>query len=270
MAARVSVSSMFLWDLDPRGIADVISGARLDGVELWVETPWYWEGGRRKEQAEEMKRELDGLAKTVHAPVMDLNPASYNDLVCRATTEETLRAIDLAEFLGADLVTIHPGRRTAKRPVREVEREKLRRYLRACLDHAEEGEILLALENLEPFPWNICADLEEMGRFLDDFPLGMTLDISHATPPASRAIAFAKTFAERILNVHVSATRDGTRHLPTRDGSADEVLAALRDIGYDGPLTLELDDKKFPGTLSKRDKVEVLIRERNHLESVWG
>ncbi|MDF0590182.1 sugar phosphate isomerase/epimerase family protein [Candidatus Methanocrinis natronophilus] len=267
---RVSVSSMFLWDLDPRGIADVISGARLDGVELWVETPWYWEGGRRKEQAEEMKRELDGLAKTVHAPVMDLNPASYNDRVCRATMEETLRAIDLAGFLGADLVTIHPGRRTAKRPVREVEREKLRRYLRACLDRAVEGGILLALENLEPLPWNICADVEEMGRFLDDFPLGMTLDISHAIPPLSRGIAFAETFAERILNVHVSTTREGTRHHPISDGSADDVLAALRKIGYDGPLTLELDDNKFAGTLSKEDKVGVLIGERRHLESVWG
>jgi sugar phosphate isomerase/epimerase len=268
--ARVSVSSMFLWDLDPAGMADLITEAGLEEIEFWVETPWYWEGGRREEQAEEINRELEGRITTLHAPVMDLNPSSYNDLVCQATITESLWAIDLAEFLGAEVVTIHPGKRTAKRPAREAERQKFRHYLDACLDRAEERGILLALENLEPAPWNICADPEEMGRFLDALPLGMTLDISHATPPSSRAIAFVETLKDRILNVHVSTTRNGVRHLPASDGSVDQVLTALRDIGYGGPLTLELDDKKFPKTLSKEDKVGVLRIERRHLMSIWG
>lgn len=266
---RISISSMFLWDLDPRSMADVIAEAGLEGIEFWAETPWYWEGVRREDQAEEIKRELEGLQRTLHVPVMDLNPSSYNDLVYQATITESLRAIDLAEFLGAEVVTIHPGKRTAKRPVREAERQKFRRYLDACLDRAEKRGILLALENLEPEPWNICADPEEMNQFLDELPLGMTLDISHATPPLSTAIDFVETLQDRILNVHVSATRDGVRHLPASDGSVDKVLMALRDVGYGGPLTLELDDKKFPTTLSKEDKVRVLRTERSHLESVW-
>jgi sugar phosphate isomerase/epimerase len=262
---------MFLWDLDPEGMAEVIAGAGLEGVEFWVETPWYWEGGRLEEGAEEVRRAFRGLKTTLHAPVMDLNPSSYNDLVCRAAIEESLRAIDLAEVLGARVVTIHPGRRTARRPPRGDEREKLRRYLEASIDRGEEKGVDLALENLEPAPWNICAEPEEMGRFLDEFPLlGMTLDISHAIPPISRAISFLETLGGRIVNVHVSATINGVRHLPAKDGSVDEVLTTLRDLGYGGPLTLELDDKKFPSTLSKDDKVGVLIRERRHLESVWG
>jgi len=266
---RVSISSMFLWDMDPRGMAGVIAEAGLKEVEFWAETPWYWEGGRREEQAEEIKRALGGLRMTLHGPVMDLNPSSYNDLVCRATIVESLRAIDLAEFLGAEVMTIHPGKRTAKRPVREAERQKFRDYLEACLRRAEERGVHLALENLEPAPWSICSEPEEMDRFLDEFPLGMTLDISHATPPLSRAIAFVDILKDRILNVHVSATRDGVRHLPPSDGSADPVLKSLRDAGYDGPLTLELDDKKFSETLSREDKVRVLWRERRHLGSVW-
>ncbi len=268
--ARVSVSTMFLWDLDPEGMADVIARAGLEEIEFWAETPWYWEGGRREDQAEEIKRVFGGLRMTLHAPVMDLNPASYNDLVCQATIAESLRAIDLAEFLGAEVVTIHPGKRTAKRPVRDAERQKLRKYLVACLDRAEEVGLPLALENLEPAPWNICADPEEMAQLLSELPLGMTLDISHATPPLSRAMDFVEILGDSILNVHVSATRKGVRHLPPSDGSVDRVLKALRDVGYGGPLTLELDDKKFPKTLSKDDKVEVLRRERRHLESVWG
>lgn len=268
--ARVSVSSMFLWDLDPEGIVDVVARAGLEEIEFWVETPWYWEGGRREDQAREIKRVIGELRMTLHAPVMDLNPASYNDLVCQATIAESLRAIDLAEFLGAEVVTIHPGRRTAKRPARDAERHKIHKYLVACLDRAEEAGIVLALENLEPAPWNICAEPEEMAQFLAELPLGMTLDISHATPPLSRAMAFIDALNDRILNVHVSTTRKGIRHLPPSDGSVDLVLAALRDAGYGGPLTLELDDKKFPKTLSKDDKVGVLRRGRLYLESVWA
>ncbi len=267
--ARVSISTMFLWDMEPGDMAGVIAEAGLKEVEFWAETPWYWEGGRREEQAEEIKRALGGLRMTLHGPVMDLNPSSYNDLVCRATIVESLRAIDLAEFLGAEVVTIHPGKRTAKRLVREAERQKFCKYLEVCLGRAEERGVPLALENLEPAPWSICAEPEEMDRFLDEFPLGMTLDISHATPPISRAIAFVDILIDRILNVHVSATRNGIRHLPLSDGSADPVLEALRDAGYDGPLTLELDDKKFSETLSREDKVRILKGERRHLELVW-
>ena len=267
--ARVSVSSMFLWDLDPGRMAVVIRDAGLEEMEFWAETPWYWEGGRRREQAKLINRELGGRITTLHAPVMDLNPSSYNDLVSTATITESLRAIDLAEFLGAELVVVHPGKRTAKRPAREAEREKLRRYLDACLGRAEERGVLLAIENLEPAPWNLCADPDEMASFLGQFPIGMTLDISHATPPSSRAMAFVKALGDRIQNVHVSTTINGVRHLPASSGSADDVLTALRDAGYRGPLTLELDDKKFPETLSTEDKVRVIKRERLHLESIW-
>lgn len=266
---RVSISSMFLWDLDPWGMAEVIAEAGLKEVEFWAETPWYWEGGRREELAEEVKSAFGELKMTLHGPVMDLNPSSYNDLVCQATIVESLQAIDLAAFLGAKVVTIHPGKRTAKRPVRERERQKFRKYLDACLGRADESGVLLALENLEPAPWSICAEPEEMARFLDEFSLGMTLDISHATPPLSRAIAFVEILKDRIQNVHVSSTRNGVRHLPPSDGSVDQVLEALRDAGYGGPMTLELDDKKLSKTLSKDDKVRVLRNERLHLESVW-
>ncbi len=268
--ARVSASSMFLWDLGPQSMAEVIAEAGLEEMEFWVETPWYWEGGKRPGQAELIREVLGGRITTLHAPVMDLNPSSYNDLVALATIEESLSAIDLAGLLGAGVVVVHPGKRTARRPAREAERAKLRRYLGLCLDRAEERGVLLALENLEPAPWNLCSDPNEMGRFLDEFPrLGMTLDISHATPPPSGALAFVEALGDRILDVHVSATVDGVRHLPLSAGSVDLVLTALRDAGYDGPLTLELDDKKYPETLSKEDKVRAIIRERLHLESVW-
>jgi len=52
---------------------------------------------------------------TMHAPIMDLNPSSYNDLVHEATIKETLWSLELARTIDARMVTIHPGKRTAHR-----------------------------------------------------------------------------------------------------------------------------------------------------------
>jgi len=267
--ARISISSMFLWDLNPQEMAATLTEAGLEEIEFWAETPWYWEGGRREDQLKDIKSVLGKFCTTVHAPVMDLNPSSYNDLVHLATIKESLRTINLAKFLGAKVMTIHPGKRTAKRPVRQVELDKFRKYLEVCLDCALEMGVPLALENLEPALWSMCTTPEEMAPILDEYPIGLTLDISHAIPPLSLALSFVETFSDLILNVHVSATHENMRHLPPSDGSVDEVLTALKDVGYKGPLTLELDDKKFPETLSREDKAGVLIEEKRHLEAVW-
>jgi len=61
---------------------------------------------------------------TLHAPILDLNPASYNDYVHEATIKETLWSLDLADRLGARVVTIHPGKRTVHRAPTDEDREK--------------------------------------------------------------------------------------------------------------------------------------------------
>jgi len=268
-APRVSISTMFLWDQTPKEMAKTLTKSGLKGVEFWVETPWYWEGGRRLDRLEVIKREFCNFDTSIHAPVMDLNSSSYNERVCKATIDESLIAIDLAETLGAKIVTIHPGKRTAKRPVRSVEREKFKNYLESCIDRAQSKGISLSLENLEPAPWNMCTTPEEMASILDEYPIGLTLDISHAVPPESLALSFVDMLSDFLLNVHVSTTCDNVRHLPPSDGSIDSILIALLDANYSGPLTLELDDKKYPKTLSKKDKVEVLRKEKEYLESHW-
>lgn len=112
-----------------------------------------------------------------------------------------------------------PGQEDGEAAGQEAERAKLRRYSGPLSGPGGGKGVLLALENLEPAPWNLCSDPNEMGRFLDEFPrLGMTLDISHATPPPSGALAFVEALGDRILDVHVSATVDGVRHLPPSAG----------------------------------------------------
>jgi len=264
---------MFLWDCTPEETADILKEADIGEMEFWPETPWYWEGRRdsAKERNAELLRELRGIKINLHAPVMDLNPSSYNDLVFEATIKEAVWSIALARDLGAAMVTIHPGHRTAKRPPRPEERRKFCRFLDCCLDQASRLGVCLALENLPPKPWNLCSSPDGLAYVLSHRQVGFAFDISHATaaPPKSRALEFMDLLGDRVINTHISATVNGVQHMPPSTGAAEDVLMALRDLGYRGPLNLELDDKKYFPSLNKQDKADALRTERIYLESIF-
>ena len=50
----------------------------------------------------------------------------------------------------------------------------------------------------------------------------------------------------------------------------DAVLRQLKDSGYNGDLTIEIDDKVYPESLSRKDKVRELVEERKYLDSIFG
>ncbi|HWQ21005.1 MAG TPA: sugar phosphate isomerase/epimerase family protein [Methanotrichaceae archaeon] len=254
-------------------MADILKEADIDEMEFWPETPWYWEG--RSDSADdrnaELLRELRGIKINLHGPIMDLNPSSYNDLVFEATIKEVTWSIALARDLGAGMVTIHPGHRTAKRPPRPEERRKFCRFLDCCLDQASRLGVCLALENLPPEPWNLCSSPDGLAYVLSHRQVGFTLDVSHATAaaPRSRALEFVDLLGDRMINAHISATVDGVQHMPPSTGAAEYVLLALRDLEYQGPLNLEMDDKKYSMPLNKQDKADALRTERIYLESIF-
>ncbi len=112
--------------------------------------------------------------------------------------------------------------------------------------HAAATGMRIAIE-LEPFRLLLINSIETMIGFLDDVGLPDTVrancDISHLylvhTPPAEIA-----RLAGRIEHVHLSDC-DGNVHgdLPPGRGVTPiaDYLAAIRDAGYDGTVSLELE-----------------------------
>ena len=45
---------------------------------------------------------------------------------------------------------------------------------------------------------------------------------------------------------------------------------ALRDSGYDGDITIEIDDKTYSNKLSREEKIKELETERIYLENIFG
>ena len=113
---RIAVSTMFFHEYPMDEGFDAVERAGLDSIEFWVETPHFWLNGHPVGELEACLRDHPGFAPVnVHSPILDLNPCSINPRVAQATLAYAAEAIELAERIGAGVVTMHPGRRTAKR-----------------------------------------------------------------------------------------------------------------------------------------------------------
>lgn len=119
--------------------------------------------------------------------------------------------------------------------------------------HAAARNLELAIELL-PFEFAFVNSMDTMMRFLDDVGLDnvkATTDISHLwltrTPPAE-----LERLTGRIAHVHISDC-DGTNHgdLPPGRGNTPfaDYLAAIRDVGFAGTVSLELEFPPDPGAM---------------------
>ena len=117
--------------------------------------------------------------------------------------------------------------------------------------YAADRGLKIAIE-LEPFKLSLVNSIDTMLRFLDDVGLPETVmancDISHLDLVHTKPAEVAR-LAGRIEHVHVSDC-DGKVHgdLPPGRGVTPiaEFLAAIRDTGYDGTVSIELEFSPEP------------------------
>ena len=268
---RIAVSSMFFHEYPMEEGFDAIERAGLDSIEFWVETPHFWLNGHPVGELQDCIRDHPGFAPVnVHSPILDLNPCSINPRVAQATLAYAAEAIELAERIGAEVVTMHPGRRTAKRPPSAPEYARFKHFLDLLRKDASGRRVKVSMENMERAVNSILSRPSEMRELLDREPwLSFTLDVSHAMALSVEEVTgFIDLCGDRLANIHLSRSEDGKAHLPL-DGSprARAVLHALREKGYSGSLTLEIEDRNFDHDLSLEEKVGLLAREADFIHA---
>jgi len=145
-------------------------------------------------------------------------------------------AIDAASALGADMLVMG-GPDRAKEPFRP--------YIEAVeslVPHLEKKSVRLAIEN-HHYNWvQFIQDYDFIFDFIKSPAVGMTLDTGHFTAAGVDPEEVARKFAPRVFNVHVK-DHIGPHSVEMGMGVTNNrgCVIALREAGYDGYLTQELE-----------------------------
>jgi sugar phosphate isomerase/epimerase len=171
------------------------------------------------------------------------------------------------------VVTVHPGRRTAKRPPSAPDFRRFDHYLSLLADAARKSRVRIAIENMEKKVNSLLCVPETVREVLDREPwLSFTLDISHAMGVSVEEVAaYIDLCGDRLVNVHLGSSNGGTMHLPV-DNNPEMVtiLRWLSDAGYRGVITFEIEDRTFDHDLSSEEKILFLARQAAFVHESLG
>jgi len=260
-----SVASMFFHEYTLQEIFSFVSRAGLDAMEFWLETPHFWLRDLPVSEVIACRDEHPRITSlTVHSPILDMNPCSINPEVARVSVEYAVRSVAIADQLGAHILTVHPGRRTAKRPPGHADFARFDHYVSALREAAIHNSLKIGMENMEPIVNSLLCTPERMRLILDEEPwLFFTLDVAHAMAKSeNEAIRYIELCHDRLINVHISRFDRGKAHFPLdRSPSMEKVMASLKDHSYDGSLTLEIEDLNLAHPLTAEEKVALIARD---------
>lgn len=271
---RTGLSSMFFHEYALASIFSGIRGAGLDLVEFWLETPSYWTTGRDTAELKKVLHDYPSLSPvTIHAPTLDLNPISINPEVAAVSVDAVCSAILTADDIGAEVITIHPGRRTAKRPPSRADMHRFSIYMEAVEAASRGVSVAVAIENMEPRINSLLSTPEAVRDLLDEYPhLSFTFDYAHACIGGDeQAEAFVRLNCDRIRNIHASYGSPSLMHAPLAGTEKmDELIRILISIEYDGPVIFEIEDLALPERLSYEEKCTLIAIEVDSFWKAWN
>jgi sugar phosphate isomerase/epimerase len=269
-----SVSSMFFHEYQGEEIFDFVAETGLDAIEFWLETPDFWLRGLPVPELRDWFLGHPSLThNTLHTPILDLNPCSINPGVAGLSVNHAIEALRLAEVTGATVLTVHPGRRTAKRVPSAADYERFERMIERLRCESRGSRVKVAIENMEQKINSLLCTPEAVRELLDNEKwLYFTLDVSHAMGTSlDEVVRYIDLCADRLVNVHIARANGGSMHLPLdRHPDAATVLRVLGEYRYEGNLTLEIEDRNFDHEYSSEEKCLLLMHELEFMKECIG
>ncbi|MCE9524671.1 MAG: sugar phosphate isomerase/epimerase [Planctomycetales bacterium] len=171
------------------------------------------------------------------------------------------RAVDAAEFLGSDCVSLWSG------VVRDaaVENETWARLvpaLQEVLDYAHARGVIIGFEPEPGMFIDTMARFAELQQRLNAPNLKLTLDVGHLHCQGEIPIADQITkWQDQIVNVHIEDMRAGIHeHLMFGEGEMDfpPILGALHQANYHGGIHVELSRHSHEGPLAAQRAYDFL------------
>ncbi|HUR53661.1 MAG TPA: sugar phosphate isomerase/epimerase family protein [Gemmataceae bacterium] len=157
--------------------------------------------------------------------------------------DHTTRALTLAKKLGAKCITTEPGGPLEGRPWGECLKLFVE-MLKPVVEHAEKEQVLLLVE---PEPDLLIETADQYLEFTTKIQspyLGLNFDIGHSYCVSDDPADTIRRLGKLIRHVHLEdiAPTRVHHHMIPGEGAIDfaAALTALKDIGYDGWVTIEL------------------------------
>jgi sugar phosphate isomerase/epimerase len=200
-----------------------------------------------------------------HLPTF-VSTADLTDSLREASLNEVLESLEVAAELRTMKAVLHPSlHRGLSMFVMDQARQHALRSLEAIVDKADELGVFICLENMFP-QYNSLVNPKDFDEVFDRFPqLRMTLDVGHAhigEKGIAKIIAFIKRFPDRIYHIHANDNLGNEDdHLPIGAGTIEfpRIVKALKAIGYDETITLEVFSKDRDYLRLSRDKLAAMV-----------
>lgn len=117
----------------------------------------------------------------IHGPSVDLNLASLNEGIRKESIKQIKETIDLASFIDADFITIHPGHvgRFEKR-IKDIATSYSIESIKECIDYSNDFNVGISVENMpykKKFLGTTPKELETIAKKSNSY---LTIDTGHA------------------------------------------------------------------------------------------
>ncbi len=223
-----------------------LKAAGFDGVELPI-------FGGTPNDYKPIRAELDRLGlkcTTVTILTRDTNAVSPDPAVRRKALDWLKTVIEINHVLGSETVCgpYHSaiGEFTGTGPTAD-EKQRAAEVLRAAAEFAQQARLTLAIEYLNRFECyflNTAAQAVELVRLVDHPHFRAMYDTFHAHIEEKDPAAAIRTIAPVLAHVHISENDRGTPG--TGQVNWDAIFRTLREVGYDGWLTIEAFGRALP------------------------
>lgn len=181
----------------------------------------------------------------------------YHLLISSETAEEEMetaikRCIIATGMLGAECMALHPRSSVNYNYSTKRAFEDNREYILDYIPTAEQSDVIICLENLPVFPgmpgcFFYSSDIEELCELADSFNnknIGICWDFGHAALTRTEQTQALKMVGNRLkcTHVHNNFGQEDDHFVPYL-GTIEwqKVMPVLGEIGYNGPLTLEIN-----------------------------
>ena len=227
-------------------------------IDLWGGSPHFYAPEMTEKKLGRFRNEVRdrGMQIIAYTPEIISYPydlAAENAALRRRSIEYFKLNLEIADTLECPLMLIGPG-------FCELDHERDAAFLRfeesleELLEYGKSSRVLLAVEHLTVNSSNLINRPQDLERLITDVDakqsienhVGCVLDLGQMSVFGDSVSDYFETLKERIWHVHMM---DGAPegHLAFGDGCfpLEQYYIQVREGGYAGPITLEINDRRY-------------------------